>query len=58
MSGNATLLFNTEGSLVLQSTEGSVSIAKISMPAASASMLNSGNFVLYNSSGKNNMAEF
>ncbi|XP_031281152.1 G-type lectin S-receptor-like serine/threonine-protein kinase LECRK3 [Pistacia vera] len=51
VSSNATLLLNSEGRLVLQSTEGSASIAKISRPAASASMLDSGNFVLYNTSG-------
>ncbi|KAJ0041528.1 hypothetical protein Pint_27156 [Pistacia integerrima] len=49
---NATLLLNTEGKLVLQSTEGrDTDIVYISLPASSASMLDSGNFVLYNSSG-------
>ncbi|KAJ0040703.1 hypothetical protein Pint_27178 [Pistacia integerrima] len=51
LSSNDTLLLNSGGRLVLQSTEGSTSIAKISKPAASASMLDSGNFVLYNTSG-------
>ncbi|KAJ0096531.1 hypothetical protein Patl1_27815 [Pistacia atlantica] len=50
---NTTLLLNTEGRLVLQSTQALVTdIAKeISGPASSASMLDSGNFVLYNYSG-------
>ncbi|XP_044461945.1 G-type lectin S-receptor-like serine/threonine-protein kinase LECRK3 [Mangifera indica] len=53
VSVNATLLLNTEGRLVLQSTQGQgTDIAEqILESASSASMLDSGNFVLYNSSG-------
>ncbi|KAJ0097804.1 hypothetical protein Patl1_27823 [Pistacia atlantica] len=51
LSSNATLLLNSKGGLVLQSTKGSAFIAKISRLAASTSMLNAGNFVLYNTSG-------
>ncbi|KAJ0040697.1 hypothetical protein Pint_27171 [Pistacia integerrima] len=47
---NATLLLNSEGRLVLQSTQGQdTNIAEISSPGSSASMLDSGNFVLYSS---------
>ncbi|XP_044480002.1 G-type lectin S-receptor-like serine/threonine-protein kinase LECRK3 [Mangifera indica] len=51
---NATLLLNTEGRLVLQSAQSQVTdIAnQITGSASSASMLDSGNFVLYNSSGE------
>ncbi|KAB1223471.1 G-type lectin S-receptor-like serine/threonine-protein kinase RLK1 [Morella rubra] len=50
VSSNATLLFETDGSLLLQGTGGRVVIAASIGAASSASMLNSGNFVLYNSS--------
>ncbi|PKI36679.1 hypothetical protein CRG98_042938 [Punica granatum] len=46
--GNSTLLFTSNGNLVLQSTQRTV-IATLNGPAVSASMLDSGNFVLYNS---------
>ncbi|KAL5820595.1 hypothetical protein ACOSQ3_022477 [Xanthoceras sorbifolium] len=51
---NATLLFTApEGNLVLQTAQGQnmTYIASISQTASSASMLDTGNFVLYNSSG-------
>ncbi|KAJ4715260.1 Receptor-like protein kinase 1 [Melia azedarach] len=50
---NATLFFNSEGRIVLRATQGQDSvIADVSNSASSASMLDSGNFVLYNSDGK------
>ncbi|PRQ49137.1 putative protein kinase RLK-Pelle-SD-2b family [Rosa chinensis] len=48
VSNNATLLF-TSGGLSLQSTQGETSVATITQSAFSASMLDSGNFVLYDS---------
>ncbi|KAF2291241.1 hypothetical protein GH714_020829 [Hevea brasiliensis] len=53
LSRNATLILNTEGKLILQQ-QGSEPkfIANIPKPASSASMLNSGNFVLYDSESK------
>ncbi|KAH9717752.1 non-specific serine/threonine protein kinase [Citrus sinensis] len=54
VSSNATLFFNSEGRIVLRSTEqGQDSIiADDSQSASSASMLDSGGFVLYDSDGK------
>ncbi|KAB1206754.1 putative receptor protein kinase ZmPK1 [Morella rubra] len=50
VSINATLLFETDGRLLLQGTRGPrIVVIAASIGAASASMLNSGNFVLYNS---------
>ncbi|KAJ0096521.1 hypothetical protein Patl1_27266 [Pistacia atlantica] len=47
---NSNLLFNTEGSLVLQTTPGQdINIAEASGVVSSASVLDSGNFVLHNS---------
>nr|GMN29860.1 hypothetical protein TIFTF001_046384 [Ficus carica] len=47
---NITLLLDVEGNLVLEDIRGrQVRISDASQPAASASMLDSGNFVLYNS---------
>ncbi|EXB95903.1 G-type lectin S-receptor-like serine/threonine-protein kinase RLK1 [Morus notabilis] len=54
VTSNATLLFTSEGRLVLRPTQGKdyYDIADSSLPpASSASMLDSGNFVLYNSDG-------
>ncbi|KAJ0040228.1 hypothetical protein Pint_26606 [Pistacia integerrima] len=54
VSGNASLLLNTEGRLVLQSARGQATpvVAQGEVgPASYASMLDSGNFVLHNSSG-------
>ncbi|GMN73285.1 hypothetical protein TIFTF001_054845 [Ficus carica] len=49
---NATLQFTSEGRFVLQPTTGEVQyIGNINQPASSASMLNSGNLVLYSSNG-------
>ncbi|CAB4280603.1 unnamed protein product [Prunus armeniaca] len=48
VSNNATLLFTGDG-LALPTTEGQNYLAKSSGSASYASMLNSGNFVLYNS---------
>ncbi|XP_044469562.1 G-type lectin S-receptor-like serine/threonine-protein kinase LECRK1 [Mangifera indica] len=48
--GNSTLLFNTEGRLVLQTIAGQdTDIAASGSGVSSASILDSGNFVLYNS---------
>ncbi|KAM7523567.1 hypothetical protein LguiA_013469 [Lonicera macranthoides] len=48
----ATLALTAEGWLVLQPTQGQeTNITTISQSASSASMLNTGNFVLYNSNG-------
>ncbi|GAY45166.1 hypothetical protein CUMW_087470 [Citrus unshiu] len=54
VSTNDTLLFNSEGSIVLRSSQQSQDslIADDSQSASSASMLDSGNFVLYDSNGK------
>ncbi|KAK9230343.1 hypothetical protein WN944_023310 [Citrus x changshan-huyou] len=54
VSSNATLMFNSEGRIVLRSGEqGQDSIIADDAPSASsASMLDSGSFVLYNSDGK------
>ncbi|KAB1223467.1 G-type lectin S-receptor-like serine/threonine-protein kinase RLK1 [Morella rubra] len=49
LSSNAILLFETDGRLLLQATRGQRIVIAASIGAASASMLNSGNFVLYNS---------
>ncbi|PON72504.1 S-receptor-like serine/threonine-protein kinase [Parasponia andersonii] len=49
VTGNVTLLFTSEGQLILQSEQGQEYVANPSQPASSASMLDSGNFVLYNS---------
>ncbi|KAK3019040.1 hypothetical protein RJ639_003735 [Escallonia herrerae] len=50
VSKNATLLLTTDGRLVLQLMQGQErSIADPDEPASSASMLDSGNFVLYSS---------
>ncbi|XP_044469488.1 G-type lectin S-receptor-like serine/threonine-protein kinase LECRK1 [Mangifera indica] len=53
LPNNTTLLLSTEGKLVLQSAQGQgTDIANQNfVSASSASMLDSGNFVLYNSSG-------
>ncbi|VVA36967.1 PREDICTED: G-type lectin S-receptor [Prunus dulcis] len=48
VSNNATLLFTSDG-LALPTAEGQNYLAKSSGPASYASMLDSGNFVLYNS---------
>uniref|UniRef100_A0A803NJ28 Receptor-like serine/threonine-protein kinase n=1 Tax=Cannabis sativa TaxID=3483 RepID=A0A803NJ28_CANSA len=50
LSHDVTLLFSDNGSIVLQDKKGVVKaiIANSSQPAATASMLDSGNFVLYN----------
>ncbi|GMN29266.1 hypothetical protein TIFTF001_046317, partial [Ficus carica] len=49
---NATLQFTSEGRFVLLPTTGEVQyIGNINQPASSASMLNSGNLVLYSSNG-------
>jgi hypothetical protein len=50
VSSNATLLFASDGRLVLQMGQERVAIVAESYGSASASMLNSGNFVIYNSS--------
>jgi hypothetical protein len=52
VSSNATLLFASDGRLVLQNQMGQEPVAVVveSYGSASASMLNSGNFVIYNSS--------
>ncbi|KAG8660588.1 hypothetical protein MANES_02G177400v8, partial [Manihot esculenta] len=53
LSKNSTLILNAQGELILQQQGSeSKSIAKIPKPASSASMLNSGNFVLYDSDSK------
>ena len=51
LSNDVTLLLNSDGWLVLQDKQGQETtiIANSSQPAASASMLDLGNFVLYNS---------
>nr|POF25065.1 g-type lectin s-receptor-like serine/threonine-protein kinase lecrk3 [Quercus suber] len=47
---DVTLIFYSDGRLILQSTNGNVmDVVKPPEPATSASMLDSGNFVLYNS---------
>ncbi|PRQ49115.1 putative protein kinase RLK-Pelle-SD-2b family [Rosa chinensis] len=48
VSNNATLLFTSNG-ISLQSTQGETPVATTTQSAFSASMLDSGNFVLYNS---------
>ncbi|KAL7208754.1 hypothetical protein ACSBR1_030481 [Camellia fascicularis] len=51
--GNATLALTSEGSLIVQQPQTqNISIADITQPASSASMLDSGNFVLYDSNHK------
>ncbi|XP_057969869.1 G-type lectin S-receptor-like serine/threonine-protein kinase LECRK3 [Malania oleifera] len=52
--GNVTLLLSTDGSIILrpQQESSNTYIANPPEPASSASMLDSGNFVLYNSGGK------
>ena len=52
VTGNVTLLFTTEGQLILQSENGQQYVVNLLQAASSASMLNSGNFVLYNSNGQ------
>jgi hypothetical protein len=49
VSGNATLIFASDGRLVLQMGQEQVAVVAESSGSASASMLNSGNFVIYNS---------
>jgi hypothetical protein len=49
VSSNATLLFASDGRLVLQMRQEPVAVVAESSGSASASMLNSGNFVIYNS---------
>jgi tRNA A-37 threonylcarbamoyl transferase component Bud32 len=49
VSSNATLLFASDGRLVLQMGQEQVAVVAESSGSASASMLNSGNFVIYNS---------
>ena len=50
---DATLNFTSDGKLIMQSTQGKpTTIANTPEPATSASMLDSGNFVLYNSNKK------
>jgi hypothetical protein len=49
VSGNVTLLLATDGRLVLQLAKVQVAVVADSFGSASASMLNSGNFVIYNS---------
>ncbi|KAL5555692.1 hypothetical protein UlMin_037928 [Ulmus minor] len=51
VTSNASLLFTGEGKLVLQSTQDQYYIGDSLQPASSASMLDSGNFVLYDSRG-------
>ncbi|TYJ45705.1 hypothetical protein E1A91_A02G074500v1 [Gossypium mustelinum] len=52
-SSHATLLFNTEGRLVVQENQGrEISIIGNASFASSASMLDTGNFVLFNSSSE------
>ncbi|PON76274.1 S-receptor-like serine/threonine-protein kinase [Parasponia andersonii] len=54
LSHDVTLLLNGDGRLVVQDQQGlQILIANSSLPAASASMLDSGNFVLFNSNSKN-----
>ncbi|GLT53964.1 hypothetical protein SLA2020_271980 [Shorea laevis] len=52
ISGNATLLFASDGRLVLQLAQQQLAVVAESSGSASASMLNSGNFVIYNSDQK------
>ncbi|PON63869.1 S-locus glycoprotein [Parasponia andersonii] len=52
VTSNATLVFTSEGSLVLQSREGNKYIGDSALSSSSASMMDSGNFVLYNSNGR------
>ncbi|KAK9134538.1 hypothetical protein Syun_013868 [Stephania yunnanensis] len=49
VSSNATLIFNTEGSLILRDGQGIKDSIIFSGAASSAAMLESGNFVVYNS---------
>ncbi|PRQ49136.1 putative protein kinase RLK-Pelle-SD-2b family [Rosa chinensis] len=49
VSDNATLFFTSDG-IALQSTKGRSLVVQSPMPISSASMLDSGNFVLYNAS--------
>ncbi|XP_059431457.1 G-type lectin S-receptor-like serine/threonine-protein kinase LECRK3 [Corylus avellana] len=49
VSGDVALLFATGGRLVLQLAKEQVAVVAASFGSASASMLNSGNFVIYNS---------
>ncbi|XP_062007205.1 G-type lectin S-receptor-like serine/threonine-protein kinase LECRK3 [Rosa rugosa] len=49
VSNNATLFFTSDG-IALQSTEGRSLVVESPMPISSASMLDTGNFVLYNAS--------
>jgi hypothetical protein len=49
VSSNATLLFARDGRLVLELAQEKVAVVADSSGSASASMLNSGNFVIYNS---------
>ncbi|KAE7998290.1 hypothetical protein FH972_002849 [Carpinus fangiana] len=49
VSSDATLLFASDGRLVLQMGQEQVAVVAESSGSASASMLNSGNFVIYNS---------
>ena len=51
VGANATLQFTSEGRLVLRSARGQEIIGDQARAALSASMLNSGNFVLYSSDG-------
>jgi hypothetical protein len=49
VSSDATLLFTSDGRLVLELAQEQVAVVADSSGSASASMLNSGNFVIYNS---------
>ncbi|CAL5417413.1 unnamed protein product [Camellia sinensis] len=52
VSSNATLALTSEGSLIIQQPQTQdISITGLSQPASSASMFDSGNFVLYDSNG-------
>ncbi|XP_042494952.1 G-type lectin S-receptor-like serine/threonine-protein kinase LECRK3 [Macadamia integrifolia] len=51
LSINSTLLLTKDGSLILQKTQGGQNKSIVSSSASRASMFDSGNFVLYNSSG-------
>jgi hypothetical protein len=52
VTSNATLSFASDGRLVLELALGQVTVVADSSGSASASMLNSGNFVIYNSDRK------
>ncbi|KAL5555693.1 hypothetical protein UlMin_037929 [Ulmus minor] len=52
LTSNATVLFSNDGRLVLQWTQDPEYLEDLQQPASLASMLDSGNFVLYDSSGR------